>query len=130
MESLVANCRPQPAIPALLVLLLTLMFAGSLGGGPAADGGPTFATLAVIAGVLASCGLAVAAGFCSLFPPLAWIVVALAGAGIIARMPGATYGRAALVVGVIAAVVMTLVQLWRVRTGRFVPTIEEAAGPD
>jgi hypothetical protein len=121
LESLIANCRPQPAIPALLVLMLTLMFAVTRGAAPA--GGADWTTWVTVAGLLASCGLAIAAGFCSLFPPLSWIVVAWLGLDVIGRVPGAAYTRATFVAGVVAAVLMIALQTWRVRTGRFVPTI-------
>jgi hypothetical protein len=35
LESVTANCRPQPAISALLVPMLALMFAVTRGGAPA-----------------------------------------------------------------------------------------------
>jgi hypothetical protein len=123
IESLTANCRPQPAVPALLVLMLTLMFAATRGAPPPA--GPDWTTWVTVAGLLASCGLAIAAGFCSLFPPLSWIVVAWLGLDVAGRVPGAAFTRAAVFAGIVAAVGVVLVQLWRVRTGRFVPTIQD-----
>lgn len=125
LEILTANCRPQPAIPAILVLLLCGLFAGSA----VKAGGASFAAWALTAGLLVSCGLAVAAGFCSLFPTLAWIGLAwLLFNSSMAVL--AVHSRVALGAGMLAAAAMTLVQVWRVRTGRFVPTISDPpAGP-
>jgi len=120
LETVTANSRPQPAIPAVLVLMLCGLFAGAAMKG----GGGSFAAWALTAGLLASCGLAVAAGFCSVFPTLVWIGLAwlLFGA---AASELAMHTRVALGAGTVAAVAMTAAQVWRVRTGRFVPTITE-----
>jgi hypothetical protein len=125
LEILTANCRPQPAIPALLVLLLCSLLAG-----PAVQAGSaSFAAWGLTVGLLASCGLAIAAGFCSLFPTLAWIGLA----GLLFRSSVAVlalHSRVALGAGMLAAAAMTLVQVWRVKTGRFVPTISDPpSGP-
>jgi len=121
LEILTANCRPQPAIPAVLVLLLCGLFAASA----VQAGSGSFAAWGLTVGLLASCGLAIAAGFCSVFPTLAWI--GLAGLLFRSSFAGlALHSRAALVAGVLAAVAMTFVQIWRVKTGRFVPTISDA----
>lgn len=126
VEKVTANCRPQPAIPAVLVLMIAAM----LGGAAAAGGGGSFAALALTAALLASCGLAIAAGFCSFFPTAIWIVLALLLFGRSAPdLP--LHTQIALGAGVVAAAGMILVQVWRVRTGRFVPTITgPAAGPE
>ena len=87
-------------------------------------GGASFAAWGLTAGLLVSCGLAVAAGFCSVFPTLAWIGLA----GLLFRSSVtalAAHSRLALGAGMVAAAVMTVVQVWRVRTGRFVPTISD-----
>lgn len=118
IEAVIANCRPQPAIPAMLVLVLTLMFAAS--------SVASWAPWAVAAGLVVSCGLAIAAGFCSFFPPLAWLAVAWLAADVLARLPGPLVARVALLVGTVAAVAMLGAQAWRVKTGRFVPTISDA----
>lgn len=117
-EAIIANCRPQPAIPALLVLVLTLMFAAS--------SAASWAAWAVAAGIVVSCGLAIAAGFCSFFPPLAWLAVAWLGADVLERLPSPVFARVALFAGTVAAVAMLGLQAWRVKTGQFVPTISEA----
>lgn len=124
LETLLANCRPQPAIPAVLVLLLTLMLAMTSAG--AAKAG-LFVTWGIPVGILAACGLAVASGFCSFFPPLIWIALAWFGLGIIGRTPAATAGSFAVYAGTFAAVAMLVLQAWRVRTGRFKPTIGAAS---
>lgn len=133
VEIITANCRPQPAIPALLVLLLSALFqmmAGApapdaVASGAAAAAGPSaLAAWGITLGLLASCGLAVAAGFCSFFPMVAWIALGLFLFGTrMAVLPWHT--RAALYLGIAVAALMILVQLWRVRTKRFVPTIED-----
>ena len=87
-------------------------------------GGSSFAAWGLTAGLLASCGLAIAAGFCSVFPTLAWMALA----GLLFRSSVdalAPHSRVALGAGMVAAAVMTLVQIWRVKTGRFVPTIAD-----
>lgn len=119
-EALTANCRPQPAIPALLVLLITMMGATS-----ATGDGPAWTGWLIGAGLLASCGLAIAAGFCSLAPPAGWLVLAFLGSGVLSAAPGAAYLRVALLVCAAAAMGMIGLQLWRIRTGQFVPTIAD-----
>lgn len=122
-EALVANCRPQPAIPAVLVMMLTLVGASSAAGGGASAG------WLIGAGLLASCGLGIAAGFCSFAPPLAWLGLAWLGRGLFEAAAGAPYTGYALLLCSVAAVAMLGVQAWRVATGRFVPSIEEDSGP-
>lgn len=119
-ETIVANCRPQPAIPALLVLVVTLLYARSVAG---ADDASAWSVAIVMGGVAVSCGLAIAAGFCSLFPPLAWIAVACLGLGAFGSASWSGLARATVFVGVFAAALMACAQVWRVRTGRFVPTV-------
>ena len=120
LEIITANSRPQPAIPAVLVLMVCGLFTGAA----VQAGSASFPAWALTAGVLASCGLAVAAGFCSVFPTLAWIALAWllfgARAGLLAG-----HTQVALGIGFAAAAAMTLVQVWRVKTGRFVPTITD-----
>jgi len=120
LEIITANSRPQPAIPAVLVLLICGLFAGAA----VQAGSGSFAAWGLTIGLLASCGLAIAAGFCSVFPTLVWIGLA----GLLFRSSFAVlalHSRAALVAGVVAAAVMTVVQIWRVKTGRFAPTIAD-----
>lgn len=120
LEIITANSRPQPAIPAILVLLLCGLFAGSA----VQAGSASFAAWGLTVGLLASCGLAIAAGFCSVFPTLAWIGLAgLLFRSSVAFLP--VHSRVALGVGMLAAAAMTVVQIWRVKTGRFVPTISD-----
>lgn len=132
LESVIANCRPQPAIPALLVLLLTTLVpvtSQSPPGAPPADASPALMLLVPV-GILASCGLAIAAGFCSLFPTAAWI--ALAFWVLRFTQPGGplpAYNAYVIGAGVLAATAMFVIQLWRIRTRRFVPTIRDERGP-
>lgn len=123
LETLIANCRPQPAIPAVLVMMFTLVGASS------AVGGSGWAGWLIGAGLLASCGLAIAAGFCSLAPPLAWLVLGWLGRGLFVAAAGAPYTGYVLMLCGVASVAMLAVQVWRIRSGRFVPTIDEDTEP-
>ncbi|HHQ13409.1 MAG TPA: hypothetical protein ENK16_00120, partial [Chromatiales bacterium] len=78
VEIVLANFRPQPAIPAVLVFMLSVLIpilSLSPQGG-AASSSSVFMWLVPL-GILASCGLAIAAGFCSFFPQTIWIVAAV-----------------------------------------------------
>lgn len=121
--TLTGHFRPRPAIPAMLVLLIGLMIALPAAGRP--DIGPLVAWGVPIA-LVVSAGLALAAGFCSFFPPLAWLaVVALASKPLLA-VAGAGV-RIALLTGAVLAIAALAVQGWRVATGRFVPTPDAPA---
>ena len=98
--------------------MLSILFAAS------STGDSALAPWLIGAGILGSCGLAVAAGFCSFFPPLAWI--GLASMFLSSTRPWVTAAptRFAFYAGLAASVGMLVLQAWRVRTGRFVPTIE------
>ena len=122
-ETVTANLRPQPAIPAVLVFLLTILWSVGAATGP---GEPSAWLLLVPAGLATSCALAIAAGFCSFFPQLAWILLAawaLKFAGVDGPLPA--YNRYLLLVGMAAAAAAAILQFWRVRTGRFQPTITD-----
>ncbi len=125
-ENLLANFKPQPAIPALFVFVLCI-FVSTLSHDPSAasgtsNGGSIFLLL-IPAGIIVSCGLAVAAGFCSLFPQLAWIALATWALKLTQSGPWPAYNRWVLLVGIVIAVAMIFVQIWRVQTGKFQPTI-------
>ena len=125
IEHITGNLRPGPAVPGVLVLLMTIMFTVVTRGGPDA-GEPSWLIVLVPVGILASCGLAIAAGFCSFFPQLAWIALAAWALRFTAAggpLPG--YNRYVLFAGMVAAAAMIVVQFWRVRTGKFVPTIRD-----
>lgn len=135
LETAIANCRPQPAIPALLVLLLSVLLpltSQTPADAPSADTASPLLLLVPV-GILVSCGLAIAAGFCSLFPTAAWI-----GLGFwVLRFaqpdgPLPAYNVYVIGAGMLAAATMFLGQLWRIRTHRFVPTIRDdrEAGED
>ena len=117
-ETVLANCRPQPAIPAVLVMIVFVLMP-TLG----ASADSSWRALVIAAGTIVSCGLAIAAGFCSLFPPLAWIVLALWCSSLpaFASLPG--YNPALLAAAGVCAAAMLGTQIWRIRTGRFIPTI-------
>jgi hypothetical protein len=120
VETIAANLRPQPAIPAVLVLLLTVMFAVFTYD---PEGSRSMLIFLATAGIFASCGLAIAAGFCSLFPQAAWILIAAWALKFTSSGPLPSYNRYVLFAGMFACGVMLVVQLWRVRTGRFAPTV-------
>ncbi|MFQ5635837.1 MAG: hypothetical protein ACE5G3_10980 [Gammaproteobacteria bacterium] len=123
VEVLIANFRPQPAIPALLVLLLTVVFAMMSHQSVAPGAGESSLAWLIPVGILVSCGLAIAAGFCSLFPQSAWILLAGWSLRLTNQGPLPGYNRYVLFAGMTAAAAMIVAQLWRVRTGKFSPTI-------
>ena len=126
LQHVFAHLRPQPAIPAVFVLLLVSllprMSVNALEPG-------ALVTWGIPIGLLASAGLALAAGFCSFFPPLIWLVFAWGGplASIGAAAPAQ---RAALWVAPAMAIGALGIQAWRVITGRFKPTIERPTDTD
>ena len=124
IETLLANFKPQPAIPALIVLIFSIIAPAILADPGAAPGDNGSVWLLLIpVGIVISCGLAVAAGFCSLFPPLAWIAIAVWAFKFTQSGPLPGYNRMVLLAGIVVAAAMIVVQIWRVRTGRFRPTI-------
>ncbi len=123
VEKLLANFRPQPAIPAVLVFMLSVLIPiVSLSRQGAASSDSVFMWLVPL-GILASCGLAIAAGFCSFFPQTIWIAAAVWALRFTDNGPLPAYNRYVLIAGIVAAAIMIVVQAWRVYTGRFVPTI-------
>lgn len=125
LAQLLSHCRPQPAIPALLLLMVTLLMAL-----PAANQTEPGSLIGwgVPIGLLGSAGLALAAGFCSFFPPLAWLAtVALISGPLHAIASSAIVP--ALWSGVAIALCGLGIQAWRVWTGRFVPTIDPIDPP-
>jgi hypothetical protein len=123
-EKLLANFKPQPALPALIVLIISILVPAMsydpnvING----DSGSIFLLL-IPFGIVVSCGLAVAAGFCSLFPQLAWIALATWALKFTQGGPLPAYNRWVLLVGIVAAAAMVVMQIWRVKTGKFQPTI-------
>jgi membrane protein implicated in regulation of membrane protease activity len=108
--------------------MLCILFAASASG-PDAEAASSLAHWLIAAGILVSCGLAIAAGFCSFFPPLAWMALALLCLNSTRAWASPLPVRVAFLAGVFASVVMLAIQAWRVRTGRFVPTIGEDNQP-
>jgi len=125
-EKLLANFKPQPAIPALFVFVLCI-FISALSHDPGAvtgtETGGSAWLLLIPVGIVVSCGLAVAAGFCSLFPQLAWIALATWALKFTQSGLWPAYNRWVLLTGIVTAAAMVFVQIWRVRTGKFQPTI-------
>lgn len=119
-EMLIANMRPQPAIPAVFVFAISVFIPFFVY--DSAAGGSVFQWLIPI-GILISCGLAVAAGFCSLFPQIVWIALAVWAMKFTLAGPLPGYNRTVLAVGIAVAGAMIVFQIWRVATGRFRPTI-------
>jgi len=122
VEILLANFRPQPAIPAVLVFLVAVLMPARLSGAQPSGPAPIVLWL-VPAGILVSCGLAVAAGFCSLFPQLIWLAMAGWALTLVERGMLSPANRYFLYAGMSVAVAAFLLQVWRVRSGQFVPTI-------
>ena len=123
-EKLLANFKPQPAIPALIVLVISILVP-AMSQDPNVvngDSGSIFLLL-IPFGIVVSCGLAVAAGFCSLFPQIAWIALATWALKFTQGGPLPAYNRWVLLAGIVAAAAMIVMQIWRVRTGKFQPTI-------
>ncbi len=125
--TLAAHFRPQPAIPAVLVMLITLVSASRAAGAVEAS---AVVTWGIPLGVVVSCGLAVASGFCSFFPHLIWMALAGLGLGLIAETPAPAWGTAAVYTGLVATLAGLLLQVWRVRTGRFRPTLRPTTHAD
>jgi hypothetical protein len=121
-----AHLRPQPAIPAVFVLLLTGLLV-RIAAGQSEPG--MLLAWGIPLGLIASAGLALAAGFCSFFPPLAWLCLAWLGSGPLESLP-ITAARAGLGVGTAVAIAALAIQAWRVITGRFTPTIEQHTDPE
>jgi len=121
IEKVVANTRPWPAAPAVLVLLLCFIALPMSGDSVSAD--LNLRSLAIAAGLVISCGLAIAAGFCSLTPPIVWLVGALA-LGASGQLP--PWHSGLIYLGTAFAVGMIGFQLWRIYTGRFIPTVIDA----
>jgi hypothetical protein len=126
VETALANCRPQPAIPALLTLFLTVLIAVFT---YVPEMPRSLLGLLIPLGILASCGLAIAAGFCSFFPPASWILVAAWALKFTGSGPLPAYNQYVLYAGIAAAGLMIVVQAWRVASGRFVPTVQVDTEP-
>jgi len=111
-------------MPALIVFVLSVLLPAMSAGqnAVAGDGGSVF-LLFIPVGIIVSCGLAIAAGFCSLFPQGAWIALAVWSLEFMQAesLPG--YNRIVLLAGIFIVAVMFVVQVWRVKTGKFQPTI-------
>lgn len=121
-EQILANTRPQPAIPAVLALMLMVLLpAMSAGAGVSA-----WHVWLLPVGVLVSAGLAVAAGFCSLAPQLIWLLLSLWGLTLVGRTELPVWHETIFYLAAIAVSAMFFIQLWRIITRRFVPTINEA----
>lgn len=123
-EHVIANCRPQPAIPAVLAFFVLVLIPLMPAAQPGAEISAWQLWLIPI-GVVVSCGLAIAAGFCSVAPPLIWMILAPWGLSLAERASLPTIHTTVMLVGMAAAVLMILVQIWRIRTRRFVPTVVE-----
>ena len=127
-EHVLTNCRPQPAIPAVLAMLLLVLLPLMQVAGSEADAG-TVRIWLVAAGLVSSAGLAFAAGLCSFAPQIIWLLLAAWAHSLLGRaeMPVPLFWLLYLAIACVAAGIIA--QLWRVLTGRFVPTIR-LADPD
>ena len=122
LEVVLANCRPQPALPAVLVFMLTLLLAMSAA---RSVGDPGWIAWLVPLGVLASAALAVGAGFCSLFPQAAWLALAVWALPTLTAGGPLPFTAYVVYLGFAAVIIMFAVQLWRIATRRFVPTLAD-----
>jgi len=127
-ETLIANSRPQPAIPAVLIFFLAVLMPTMFMAGQ--DPQPLWQIVLVAVGILGSCGLAIAAGFCSVAPQVIWFVLALWSLNLDGSARIAPINETLLMIGMAAVIVMIGVQIWRVHSGRFVPTIRESRDAD
>jgi hypothetical protein len=118
LSRLLAHLRPRPAVPAVFVLLLTSLLARTALGQTEPG---LIAVWGVPIGLLASAGLALAAGFCSFFPPLIWLLLAWWGP---LAPPNASTGMQVIAFWFATALAVAGlgIQAWRVTTGRFIPT--------
>ncbi len=122
-EALIVNCRPQPAIPAVLIGMLALSFAVILRDPQSGLPATGVAAVYVSLGLGPSCGLAIAAGCCSLAPQAIWLALAFWGLNLTASGMLPAYNTYVLTAGMVAVVIMFVVQVWRIKTRRFVPSI-------
>lgn len=127
-ETLIANSRPQPAIPAVFVFFLAVLMPTMFMAG--ADPQPLWQIVLVAFGIVASCGLAIAAGFCSVAPQGIWCALAFWALNVDGSASIAPINETLLMIGIAAVIVMIGVQIWRVRTGQFVPTIRNSIEAD
>jgi hypothetical protein len=126
VERLFVNCRPQPAIPAVIVFFFAVILPiMSQSPGTGADDAGFWLTLLVSVGIIASCALAIGASFCSVFPQAAWFVLARWSLGLPTTGVMPVYNQVLILLGMAAMAGMLVYQVWRVRVGKFVPTIRE-----
>lgn len=128
-ERVTANARPQPAIPAVFVLLIAVLMP-LMSVDPQAPAGFVIGgwrSILAAVGIVAGAGLAIAAGFCSVFPQLAFIAFAAWLLDFTRDGPLAAWHAGLLWAGIAAAGAMFVFQLYRVATGRFVPTLTDPA---
>ncbi len=124
IEQAFANCRPRPAIPAIAALFLTVLLP-VMSAVPTPGEAATWQLVLVPVGTVLSCVLAVSAGFCSLAPPALWLLGAGWALSLIGRA-GLPDWQAGIVYACMAvAGAMIVVQLWRICTGRFIPTVTD-----
>jgi len=124
-EHFIANFRLQPAIPAVIVFLASTIFPVMFMGPQAVGESTSLWLLLIPAGILISCGLAIAAGFCSLFPQIVWILLAWWGTGFTRGSLLPAYNQYVLFIGMVAAGLMVVLQIWRVSKGKFSPTVRD-----
>ncbi len=132
LETFTAHCRPQPAIPAVMTMLMLVVFPAMTAVSTVAQGGDPAGWMQwlIPLGIVTSSGLAVAAGFCSLFPHASWLLLAGWALSLLRRAGVDEWQVLLLYAGVAAVIGMAGVQLWRIRTRRFVPTIEDQPARD
>ncbi len=121
-ENLLANIRPPAAIPAVFVFILFVLLPLVSQSGGANEG--SMLGWVVTAGIVVSCGLAVAAGYCSFVPHISWLLLAAYGLRFHSRGLLSDANFWLLSIGVLVVLLMFFVQIWRVQNGKFSPKIK------
>jgi len=120
---LLLHFRTRPAIPSLFVLfvavLMPMMFADV--GGKDLYG---MRMAIVMTGLCGSTALAVGAGFCTLSVQLLWLALSPWVYSYFVRTSAPDYCLTIFYMCALAVVAMFFLQLWRIKTGKFVPTVQ------
>jgi len=123
-EQITANSRPKPAIPALFATFAFVLFPISTMLTQSTEPA-SWQLWLVPLGLVASCALAIGAGLCSVAPPAIWILCAIWILSLIERVGLPMAHSYITFAGIAASAITIVVQIWRIRTGRFTPTIDE-----
>ena len=122
LTKLLMHSRPAPAIPAVLLCMLAFSLSILTAKPDQPIDGTSVIAILVTLGIVSSCGLAIAAGFCSLAPQIIWLLLGWWGLQLTESGVLAAYNDIVIKAGMVAVVSMFGLQLWRIKTGRFQPT--------